>query len=575
MTYQELTDRIRREIWLGQEGENLIAVHAAYFTEALWDICKVVPCYQTANADVYPHCATYFNCGMTVLPQPAGKINRVYVIDRIDPVTGAESATGEDEWCKKVFLNRVEFCHIERYVKLSQQCSNPNYLATTFESFYTLLFGPYRNKRRYPKPTDEGMEALPVLPPGFHYPQASTDAAGPACDGVYATHRGRIYIAPWIQSAETVVVEWSGIKRQWSDSDLVEDDPKFRQAVRLHVAHQHESSFGEPAKAAAFHMELYGGPNSPGVIPLLIHECEEQNRVLSCAEDGRGSMARGMGLQSNLFYNDTKFEFTAHCPAGKTGGPFTVVKEIGSVPSAMSVADANARASQKAQDEANARLVACVTPEIVYWNTVQLGNASCPGPSADGLTPAATGPATTATEPANLHSAASQAAADALAKAAADAKARALLTCTFHNAAQTRQATCPADTTGAATEATIAAGQAEYDSTISQVDADTNAGIAAQNAAEALLVCVGLPTFLVGNTIQQAQSTRLCFTQFGQMQPIFAASTVQAGTRTKLATAATQAAVQAEVNAQALALAQSNVNHSLVAQCSAMGGVIQ
>lgn len=578
MTYAQLKALLLPQIFASGQAENLIGAHNAFFDEAMYDLQKHIECYRFSNHDLLPHCASYFNCGMTVIPQPQGKILEVYVIDRLDPDTGLESATGEDDWCAKVTLGRVNFCYLQYALKLCERCSSSP-ISEAANSIFTSLFGIYRRKTRYPKPTDEGMEALPALPPGFHYPQASTDASGRSPGGVYATQGGRIYIAPWIQSTETVGVRWTGIKRQWNDADLVEDDPKFRQAVRLHVAHQHESTYGEPSKATMFHMELWGDPSRGvvGVIPTLIHECHEQNRAVSCAEGSQnsGSSARGMGLQSNLFYNDQRFEFTATCPTGKTGASKTVVKEIGTVPSALSVQDANARAAQAAADEAQAQLV-CADPVVTYHNTQQTYTASCPGQSENA--PAATGTPITVTIPANnslYDSTVSQAASDALALAAATAQAQSQLVCTFHNAAQTRSATCPTGTTGTATEATVPAGQPEHDSTVSQADADAKAAAAAQNAAQAALVCAGASTFLVGNQATPAHASGICrrLTD-GRQFAVVANFTVPAFTFSSMTTATTEAFIRSQLNAQAQAYGQAMAQSMIAAQCQQLGGTL-
>lgn len=580
MNFEELKST-RNELWPEGESENLIAVHNRYFINALYDLQKNVVCLQANNNDVFRQCSTYFNCGMTVLPAPRGHIMSVSVIDKIDPYTGLESADAEDDWCKRIYYQQVDYCHLQRYAQFCARCSNTN--GTTLSSLMTTLFGPFRIKRSYPRPTDEGLESQPPLPEGYHYPQESTDAEGRSPSGVFALHNGRIYVAPWIQSTETLVIQWNGIKRNFSDADLVDDDPKFVQAVMTHVKQQHELHFGKKEDAQALHVELWGTPattGSVGLIPDLIHECMEENRKRSCDEalgsGPGGGGARGMAPTStttgggSLFYNERQ-SYTASCPNGQTGDSVTVIKEAGTYHSALSVADANAQAISAAQQEANSRL-ACEDSSFAFYNTPQTYTANCPVATDGDDTPTADGNPVTVTIPAGAYASnVSQAAADDAALAAAQASAEAQLACTFWNASQTYTAECPDGSTGSDVEKTVAA--RSFSSTISQEDANSKALAEAQNLAQAELSCSGT-TFVVGNTPQSVQVQYPCPTCH-RSPIIFAGSTVAANTFTATANAATQADILYALNQQARTLAQQRANAGAQLLCQQCSFLIQ
>lgn len=564
MNLGQLKTKLLEQIFVSGQPENLIASHNSMFEEALYGLQKDVECYRYNNSSRFPHCSTYFNCGMTVLPKPQGHILKVYVIDRLDE-DGNESADGEDDECQKVTYQQVDFCHIESYIKLAQRCSSA---PAVVDALVGNLFGIYRTKRRYPAPTDEGLGSLPPLPSGFHYPQESTDTEGRSPSGVWAIYRGRIYIAPWIQSTETVVIEWNGIKRQWSDADDVDDDPKLHQFVRTHVMWQHEKLYGDPAKARDLEIQIYGTPGTTGTIGLLmelIHECREETRLRQCNEAGTtgGAGARGMGAVANvntdLFYNERQ-SYTATCPTGQTGDSVTVVKEANTVGSALSVADANARALQMAQDEANSRL-SCEDEVVTYYNTAKVGTASCPGAQEDG-TPASTGPSVSATiEAGRYSSVVSQQAADDAAQAAADALAAAQLTCTYRNKEQTYEAVCPSGTIGDNQEVTIGAG---VYSASSQSEANQLALAEAQRQAEALLVC---GDFIIGNTPQNGQASVYCAPAGCPARTLNASATVPANYYTRRTTEENLTADQLALNNQARSLADQQAFQFATALC--------
>jgi hypothetical protein len=568
MNFLDLYDEVVTIGFPSGQPENLVDSHKRFLNNALWDISKNVECVQFGNVNIINSCATYFNCGMTVLPAPRGHILKVYTIGKIDSVGGVPAT--KDDWCSKVFFDQVEYCHIEEYVKLSRNCGTPN---SAFSSALVQgLFGcGWRNKRRYPCPTDVGFENLPSLPQGFHYPQSSTDAGGRSRGGVWALYRGRIYIAPWIESDETAVVEWNGIKDEWSDADLVEDNSKFRQAVLLNFLKQHYSLYEQDQQKLVV-LETQWRE----ALRDLIHECREQNRIRTCGEaGGSGSSARGLGssdVASALYYNETQ-SYTASCPVGQVGTAVTVTIPAGQVGSALSIADANATAMAQAQADAISRLSCSVAP-VNYLNTAQSFTANCPGASGD--TPAATGNSVTIVIPAGQFlSTVSQAAADAQALAAAQNSAESQLVCTFYNAPQSYTASCPTNTTGSDVQITIPA--ADYSSIISQADANSQAVAAAQQQATAGLTCAGLPTFLIGNSRQEfTQQVLLVCTPANQNRPSREYSTtavVLENTYTALVTAATQAATQLFLNQQAQTRAQTNANVNCLAAQNAFNAL--
>ncbi len=573
MTFLELKTKLRLQCWPEGEAENLIVPHDSLFAEALYDVQRAVACYRYGNTDTYPHCSTYFNCGMTVLPKPQGRIGRVYVIDRLNQY-GEEDADSDLSWCEKVDYQQVEWCYMERYIKLCERCSSS---IASVEAIASQLFGIYRYKTSYPAPDDAGMESLPPLPQGFHYPQDSTDAEGRSPSGVWAIYRGRIYIAPWIQSTETVVIEWDGIKRNWSDADQVDDDPKLHQYVRTHVLMQHEKLYGDPVKARDLEIQLRGTPRTTGTVGIemeLIDECNEENRVRDCMEAGAagasgGGAARGLGAQANantdLYYNERQ-QYTASCPTGQSGSAVTVVKEAGSVGSALSVADANARALQQASDEANGRL-ACEDVVTTYYNVSQQYTASCPGADDETGTPAATGAPVTATIAAGRYSSTvSQAAADEAAQAAAQALAESQIVCTYRNAAQSYTASCPTDTTG--TDVTVEVAAGTHTSTESQGVANELALAAAQADAESQLVCSDV-TYLVGNTPQNVSATVVCLSKNCPTRNFTVSYTVPANTYTQLTTPDQAANTQLLLNQQAQAYGNQVAQARAAAQCNA------
>lgn len=484
-TFGNLKSDLRLILFPNRESENLVKAHDKFFVDCLVELQQVVECLQQDNTDLFPQCATLYNCGLTVFDAPRGIIKAVGVIDKIDPATGDESADVPDDYCAYIPYAEVDFCHVRRYLDGFHHggcCHSP-----------FLFFGCHH--RRYPTPTDDGLPAgLPPLPLGFHYPQASTNRSwGRAGGGIWAKDRGKIYIAPWIQTTETVDVKWDGIKRVWGDDDPIDDDPLLSKAVEAYVRWKHTEKFDhEFADAAAAKSEF------EETRALLIRQCREETRARECESSlARSSAARVV----TLYYNDLQ-TVTVNCPEGQTGDPVTVTIPSGAVGSSVSKQDANQRALDQAQTQAEAMLNCTAQPQT-WTNTQQQATVSCfndpdaPTPSGEPVTKIV--PAGTVT------SAISQADADAQALALAQTQAAAELVCTYWNRAKTYTATCPNDPTITFT-ATIPA--STISSQISQADADNQALLAATNQAETGLNCPSGSVFW--NTPQVIDHTRVC-----------------------------------------------------------------
>lgn len=217
------------------------------FQEIVGYLQVCIPCEQDNNVNVHPHCSTFFKCGMTVVDAPVGIIRRVYSI-------------ANNEWCDGVFYRQKEWPEPE---KLSRNLA------------YT-----------YTKPLNVG---FPRLPQGFQYAEASTDldsVCGRARAGVWSIWKKRLYVFPWLQSNESLVIEWEGLKTVWLDTDLVNPDIEFETAVKLGVQFAHERDFGSPVESKRFE-QLFKDKVSD-----LIHECNERTKMRESLEydDTRGRL---------------------------------------------------------------------------------------------------------------------------------------------------------------------------------------------------------------------------------------------------------------------------------------------
>jgi hypothetical protein len=102
---------------------------------------------------------------------------------------------------------------------------------------------------------------MTALPMGFKYPESSTDSLyGRATFGFWAIEGRRLFIGPWLQSDESLAVEWNGIKRDWAESDIIntttaEDSfpwgPDVQRAIRLFCQQDRPQDFVDGKALAA------------------------------------------------------------------------------------------------------------------------------------------------------------------------------------------------------------------------------------------------------------------------------------------------------------------------------------
>lgn len=492
-TWGQLKTEARQRLFPAGEADNLVVAHDKMFVDAIMDLQRYVTCLQQDNITIVQACETLYDCGMTVCDWPRGRNLRVSVIDKIDPATHYEDASAPDDWCAEVIYREVDFCHVHRYRDTSIRSGG----LLPMGIFFCLGFSGFR-----PVPTDAGLPAgLPPLDLGLHYSQTSTDRPnGRAGRGIWAKDRGKIYIAPWLQSTESVILKWDGIKRIWSDADPVDQDPDLSKAVEEYVRWKHSEIYDHDSEAASAAAAAYNSARRD-----LIRECREETRTRDC-EGSNARQASTLGSSTtSIYYNDTVGSASASCQGNTTGPTVNAVIPVGTVGSNTSVADANNTAQIQAVAQAQAKLN-CTTPPVTYWNVERQVTVSCTGETG---APIPAGNPATATVPANtVSSTISQDDANNQADILGLQQATAKLSCTWYNKAITVTKPCAANPTGPTYSATVPAGT--YSSTDSQKAADVLATTDATNQVNQLLATNCAGTNIFWNTDQPASATGVC-----------------------------------------------------------------
>lgn len=213
ITYASFRKSIKDRIWpYPGEPATLQNVHNGYFQSIMLELGKWVKGLTVHNTTVHRACNCYVQRGVTVIPEPTGEIAFLYTI-------------ANDIWEDPAYYDCVPFKDVLMWQQALMSIWTP--------------------------PANTGM--LPVLNAGMHYHEVSMDStAGRSRRGMYARYRKRLYIVPWIQSNESIVIDWDGPRREWADDDIVDLDywtMDVQDVIKLFVQYCHERDFGTNPEA--------------------------------------------------------------------------------------------------------------------------------------------------------------------------------------------------------------------------------------------------------------------------------------------------------------------------------------
>ena len=214
MTFDEFKTRTLADVFPDGAPENLETWLGRAAQSALVEIQRVIPCFQYRHVDVTPACNIFWQAGSAVVTAPKGQLVRVYSVD----------PAADPNWAQPTFYQPVRLSFLRRW-----------------QARWRRGFAWDSSLNAPGSGVAYGM--------GFDKITATSDSpSGRAVAGLHALDPGanQLWIAPWLQSTESLVVEWQGIKREWASADEVPDSHDFLRLARLFV----ELEFGRKFAAA-------------------------------------------------------------------------------------------------------------------------------------------------------------------------------------------------------------------------------------------------------------------------------------------------------------------------------------
>lgn len=210
-TFLALITTLRNQIWPEGEAKTTRTATTGHFKAAMTDLQEWVEPLRNFNISTYARCHRQWEDAMTLVSAPNGLIRRVYTIVN-------------EDWRDKVYYHSSNRHLLERWAKTLWEAETP-----------------------------ENTGMVPELDFGRRYEEAAVDwDDGRARRGVWAIYRGKLYLAPWLQSNEVLVVEWDGVNYAWEDATAIDEslwDLAVQEAIKLYVLWQYELWFGDRMQA--------------------------------------------------------------------------------------------------------------------------------------------------------------------------------------------------------------------------------------------------------------------------------------------------------------------------------------
>lgn len=206
LAFSTFRSQVRAVAFPEGESDNLVANHNKYILDGLIDLQQKIECFRCNHEEKVPQCASYYNCGASVFEAPRGYIYDLYTISSLD------------DCCNKVFYTPTGKDQIDCLISEAEACGS---IVHPYGYYFTgAYYWPYLD--------------LPYV--CMEFPSADTDLSCRPKEGKFAMFRGQLWMFPALQSHETAVIVWDGIKREWADGEMISDDREIMQATELYLA---------------------------------------------------------------------------------------------------------------------------------------------------------------------------------------------------------------------------------------------------------------------------------------------------------------------------------------------------
>lgn len=186
ITFSSLRTTLIQESQPAGESPRHVAGNTRIIKDGLIELQGFVRGLTDRQYQVYPYNSTFYDCKKSLIVLPPklqrSQIMKVYTV-------------ANQDWCDTV-----------------------EYLPKTKKD----VFDWAKNLVDEPSGTPS---IRPAFMYGVTFPTSNFDStAGRARQGCWVKENGKLWVAPYLQSYEALVVEYKGVKRIWNDADVIDDE---------------------------------------------------------------------------------------------------------------------------------------------------------------------------------------------------------------------------------------------------------------------------------------------------------------------------------------------------------------
>lgn len=201
-TYADFIEDIKDTLFPDREASNLAANHTRYIKDGLIWLQKRCPELRDQHYDTISFEDTFYRCCTTVVPKPDGIIKRVYTYS-------------EDDHCDAIFYQPVTkeamMSNVRSYIACGSCIGSEGEAGTIPDDPLSIAL----------------KKASDTQNKGFRQ-------AG----GIWTIVDDQIWIFPSIEDIEKVGINWSGVKLEYSDTDLLDIPVDVQSVIELYTMMQ-------------------------------------------------------------------------------------------------------------------------------------------------------------------------------------------------------------------------------------------------------------------------------------------------------------------------------------------------
>lgn len=200
MTFLEFKAAIKAATMPDKESVRLNARHDGWIASSLIELQQKVPCLKGNHREYINQEATYYSCGVTAFAIPPGGYVRGLQVQQI---------ANRCDYVDCIPMTEAVFRGIQKNMQHCR-CSPSPEITSDYLAYYGYEY-------------DYGEYDYGNYDPELRPATSAIDLLCRARNRSFAIFDGNVWLWPVLNSTETAVLKWNGVKKNWKDTDQMPD----------------------------------------------------------------------------------------------------------------------------------------------------------------------------------------------------------------------------------------------------------------------------------------------------------------------------------------------------------------